>query len=188
MSALTDTLKTLAPTVATVLGGPFAGMAVEALGSAFGMKDATQQTIKDIVQGGNMTGDQLQAIKTAEVALQQRLAELKIKPEELAVQDRASARTMQTATRSHVPGILASLVTLGFFGIMLGMMLGKLNVSNEQALLILLGALASGWGAVMNFYFGSSAGSAAKNEIMAQMHKDVAAQQVPAPIEDRSIN
>lgn len=181
MSAITDVLAKIAPTAATLLLGPFAGMATEAIGSALGMPDATQDKIKDILQSGNMTGDQLAAIKQAELALKAKLAELGIKPEELAVQDRASARQMQVSTRSRVPGLLAALVTAGFFAILIGMMLGKLNVANEQALLILLGALASGWGAVMNFYFGSSADSHAKTQLMAQMRPG--AEQAPAPVE-----
>jgi hypothetical protein len=41
-------------------------------------------------------------------------------------------------------------------------------VNQSQAFTLLLGALASGWGGVMNFYFGSSAGSKAKTDILGQ--------------------
>lgn len=82
--------------------------------------------------------------------------------------DVADARKMQIDTRSLIPAVLALLVTLGFFGILVGMMTGWLKVADNQALLIMLGALGASWGAVMNFYFGSSKGSDDKNALLAR--------------------
>ena len=42
---ISDVLKKLAPTAATLLAGPFAGMAVEAIGNALGMDEPTQEKI-----------------------------------------------------------------------------------------------------------------------------------------------
>jgi hypothetical protein len=76
---------------------------------------------------------------------------------------------MQIQTKSRIPAVLAILITIGFFGVLGGMLSGQLQASgNNEALLILLGALGAAWGAVVNFYFGSSAGSAAKNEMLAK--------------------
>lgn len=162
-------LKTLAPTIATVLGGPLAGMAVQAIGSAMGMSDATGERINEVLTSGQMTGEQVAALKKAEIELKAKLAELQIKPEEIAAADRASARDMQTKTGSKIPGALAILITFGFFGILIGMMTGDLrSTGNTEALLIMLGALGAAWGAVVNFYYGSSAGSSAKNELLAK--------------------
>lgn len=164
-----DWLKTLAPTIATVLGGPLAGMAVQAIGSAMGMSDATGERINEVLTSGNMTGEQVAAIKKAELELKAKLAELQIKPEEIAAADRASARSMQATVRSKIPGALAIMITLGFFGILIGMMTGDLkSTGNTDALLIMLGALGAAWGAVVNFYYGSSAGSEAKNTMLAK--------------------
>jgi hypothetical protein len=163
-----DWLKQIAPTIATVLGGPLAGMAVEAIGSAFGMTDATQDKIKDIVQSGNMTGEQIAAVKQAEIALQAKLKELDIDVEKVHAGDRDSARKMQIETKSLIPGALALLVTFGFFGILVGMMRGLLVISENQALLIMLGALGTAWGSVVNYYFGSSASSDAKTQLLAR--------------------
>lgn len=162
-----DWLKTLAPTLATVLAGPLAGMAVQAIGSAMGMTDATGERINEVLTSGNMTGEQVAALKQAELALKAKLAELQIKPEEIAAQDRASARSMQATVRSKIPGTLAVMITLGFFGILIGLMTNDLSTANNEPLLIMLGALGAAWGAVVNFYYGSSAGSAAKSELLA---------------------
>ena len=69
--------------------------------------------------------------------------------------------------RSRIPGALALLITIGFFGVLIGMMTGKLSTADNQALLIMLGALGAAWGAVVNYFFGSSAGSARKDELAA---------------------
>lgn len=161
-------LKSIAPTIATVLGGPLAGMAVQAIGSAMGMSDATGERITDMLKSGQMTGEQVAALQKAELELKVKLAELKIKPEQIAAEDRASARAMQATVRSRIPGSLAVLITLGFFGILVGLMTDELSTTNQEPLLIMLGALGAAWGAVVNFYFGSSAGSAAKNDLLAK--------------------
>lgn len=169
---MNDLLTKIAPTIATVLGGPLAGMAVEAIGSALGMTDATQDKIKDVFESGKLTGEQVVAIKQAELQLQAKLAELKIKPEEIAAGDRDSARKMQAQTRSDIPGFLAIAVTLGFFGILAGMMTGWLKTSgNSDALLVMLGALGTAWTAIVTFYFGSSASSKAKDATLAEIAK-----------------
>jgi hypothetical protein len=84
---------------------------------------------------------------------------------QIAAADRQDARKLGATTR--IPGTLAIGITLGFFGIMVIMMVGVWKPADNQALLILLGALGTSWGAVVNYYFGSSAGSARKDEIMA---------------------
>jgi hypothetical protein len=167
MSKILDFLGKVAPTVASLFGGPLAGVAVEAVGSALGMPAATKEKITKLIEGGQMTGEQLAALKTAEVALQQRLAELAIDAEKLSQEDRANARTMQTTARSWIPGALAVLVTSGFFGILIGLMTGDLKLSDNQPLLLMLGALGSSWGMIVSFYFGSSASSQAKDGVIA---------------------
>jgi uncharacterized membrane protein YeaQ/YmgE (transglycosylase-associated protein family) len=57
---------------------------------------------------------------------------------------------------------------VGFFGILIGMLAGKLTTTENQALLLLLGALSAAWGAVVNYFFGSSADSGRKTELIAQ--------------------
>ena len=161
-------LKVVAPTIATFLGGPLSGLAIEAIGSAFGWEQSTKEKVEETLKAGSMTGDQIAALKIAEVNLVAKLKELDIDLEKVHANDRASARQMQQVTRSLVPGFLAFLVTVGFFGILIGMMYDGLKVTDNQALLILLGALATSWGAIVQFYFGSSKGSEDKNLLALQ--------------------
>ena len=162
---ISDVLKKLAPTAATLLAGPFAGMAVEAIGNALGMDEPTQEKITSAFKEGKLTGDQLAAVKLAEQKLALSLEELGVKREELELADNKSARDMQIATQSRVPGLLAFTVTLGFFGILIGMLFS--DVKPSEPLLVMLGSLGTSWTAVVGFYFGSSHGSRVNQQIVA---------------------
>jgi hypothetical protein len=61
---------------------------------------------------------------------------------------------------------LAILVTLGFFGILVGMMMETFKTS--EPLMLMLGSLGTAWTGIIAYYFGSSAGSAAKSELLHQ--------------------
>jgi hypothetical protein len=72
-----------------------------------------------------------------------------------------------TLDKKILPATLALLVTVGFFGILSYMVYGNWKASDNPALLLLLGALSTSWGSIINFYFGSSASSAHKDELLA---------------------
>lgn len=154
-------LAQIAPTIATALGGPLAGLAVNAISKAIGV---APEEVKDTIDSGKLSAEQIAQLKTAEVELKKQSQELGLNFEKLAVDDRKSAREMQTATKSKIPGALAIFVTLGFFGILIALMYGKVTKSDE--LLIMLGSLGTAWTGVMAFYFGSSASSQNKDNLL----------------------
>lgn len=68
---LKTALGSIAPTLATMLGGPLAGTAVSALTSAFGITSTGDQAkdlgaITAVVQGGTMTPDVIAAVRKAD--------------------------------------------------------------------------------------------------------------------------
>jgi len=159
-----DWLKQIAPTLATALGGPLAGMAVTAISKAIGVEP---EKVEEVISSNKLSADQVAQIKMAEIELQKQAQELGLNFEKLAVDDRKSAREMQATTRSFVPPLLAASVTIGFFGI-LGMMLtGKVD-ANNPALMMMLGSLGTAWTGIIAYYFGSSAGSQAKTEMLSK--------------------
>jgi len=158
-----DWLKTLAPTIASCLGGPLAGMAVEAVSKSLGIDP---NAVQDTINNGKLTADQIASIQSAEIALKAKAQEMSLDFEQLAVEDRKSAREMQITTKSWIPPLLAILVTLGFFGILAGMMTGK--VTSSEALMIMLGSLGTAWTGIIAFYFGSSASSQNKDTLLHQ--------------------
>ena len=64
--------------------------------------------------------------------------------------------------------VLSLLVTLGYFGVLIGMMTQVFKVTDSQALLIMLGSLGTAWGMVMAFWFGTTRSSQDKTEILAK--------------------
>ena len=157
-----DWLKQVAPTIATALGGPLAGMAVSAISKAIGVDEGK---VNDLISNNKLNADQIAQIKIAEIELQKQAQELGLNFEKLAVDDRKSAREMQAATRSIVPPALAGTITLGFFGI-LGMMLFGQVDGNNPTILMMLGSLSTAWTGIIAYYFGSSAGSAQTTEML----------------------
>ena len=69
---------------------------------------------------------------------------------------------------AKVQGALAFLVMAGFFAILWALLILKGEGTMRDALLIMVGALGAAFGAVVNFYFGSSSGSQAKDALLAE--------------------
>ena len=100
-------IGTLAPTIALALGGPVAGVAVAALGSALGLGDgATEQQVAAAMQ--NLTPDQILAIRQENDRFEAEMAQKKIDLAALVVDDRKSARDREARVgNSRVPEMLA---------------------------------------------------------------------------------
>ena len=156
-------LKTVAPTIATALGGPLAGMAVSAVAKAIGV---SPDEVQDVISSGKLTAEQVASIQIAELELKKQAQSMNLDFAKLMAEDKKSARDMQIATKSWIPALLAVFVTIGFFGILLGLMTEHFKTSD--ALMLMLGSLATAWTGVMAFYFGSSASSQAKTELLAK--------------------
>jgi hypothetical protein len=156
-------LKQLAPTIATALGGPLAGMAVSAVAKAIGCEP---EQVQDVISSGKLTAEQVAAIQLAELELKKQAQAMNLDFAKLASEDKKSARDMQIATKSWIPPVMAVGVTCGFFGILAGLMYGQ--IQHAPQIDIMLGSLGTAWTGIISFYFGSSAGSQAKTELLHQ--------------------
>lgn len=154
-------LTQIAPTIATCFGGPLAGLAVSAVSKALGIDESKVNTL---IQDNKLNADQIAQLKIAEIEFKEKTQALGLDFETLAVQDRSSARTMQSLTKSYLPGILALLVTGGFFGILISLLMGYAHTS--ETLSLMLGSLGTAWISIIAFYFGSSSGSQAKDQLL----------------------
>ena len=156
-------ITSIAPTLATCLAGPLGGMAIELLSKHLNIDP---KDVQDTINNGKLTADQIASVQAAELAIKAKAQEMSLDFEQLATQDKKSARDMQMTVKSWIPPILAIGITIGFFGIMVGMMSG--HVQSSEALMILLGSLGTAWTGVISFYFGSSASSQAKDQLIHQ--------------------
>ena len=158
-------LGQIAPSIATALGGPLAGVAIKTLsGALFGHEDGTEEQIYEAMT--TASPDQLAAIKKIDADFKVQMKSLDIDLERISAGDRDSARQMQRDTKDWVPKVLAVVITLGFFGILIWMLLNGMPKTGTEALLMMLGALGTAWTGVVNFYYGSSAGSKAKTDAL----------------------
>jgi hypothetical protein len=157
-------LEQVAPTIATALGGPLAGLAVEAVSKALGVSG---DEAKNILDEGKMSADQIAQVKVAEIELQKQAQSLGLNFEQLSVQDRSSARDMQVATKSFLVPTLAIIIVVSFIGVVVGTMMGLSHIESAMAG-TLVGYLSAKAEQVVAFYFGSSAGSQRKDELLHQ--------------------
>jgi hypothetical protein len=163
-------LGAVAPTIGTALGGPLGGMAARALTEALGISsDSSDEQINAAVSGA--TPDQLLALKKADNDFKTQMKSLDIDLVKIMAADTASARNMQIQTKDLTPRILAGVVCSGLFGLLGIMAFHDLPAPNKDALMLLLGALNSAFGAVMGFYFGSSANSQKKDDTIKALTK-----------------
>lgn len=166
MDGILNLVRTVAPTIASAVGGPLAGMATRAISEALlGKPDGSEQELADAA--ARATPEQLMALKNAENDFAVKMRELDIDLERIANQDRDSARNREVQTKDWTPRVLAGLITVGYFGALFYMLRNGLpQHGGSEAMLVMLGTLGTAWGGVVAYYFGSSAGSKAKDEAM----------------------
>lgn len=160
-----------APKLAHALGGPLAGAAVAQISKAiFGAPGADEELIGETLAAA--TPEQLTALKKAEHEFEIALREANVEEQRIAAADRANARTRHIAMRDWTPSALGALIILGFFIVLAAMVSRRLPPGAETEFSIMLGALATMTAAVVNYFFGSSAGSKEKTRLMAWPHKE----------------
>jgi hypothetical protein len=158
-------VATAAPQIAQALGGPLAGAAVAALSKAiFGEESASEEAIGDALD--NATPEQLVALKRADQDFEIALRNALVEERRIDAGDRASARARQQAMSDWTPSGLGALIILGFFVVLGAMLAHRLPTGTETEFSIMLGALATMTAAVVNYFFGSSAGSKEKTRLM----------------------
>ena len=165
---------TVAPTIATALGGPLAGLAVKAIGGALGLGDGASEGDIAAKLAGATPADLL-ALKKADQEFAIKMGEIGVDLERIAAGDRDSARTMQRETRSWAPAILASVVVAGFIAASVAVLGGWVEGLKDPLIAALVGSVIGNITAatmlVLNFYFGTSASSRAKDETISSLSK-----------------
>jgi len=167
-----ETLAAVAPTVATALGGPLAGMAVTMAADALGI-EADEKAIEKLVLGGSP--ETMVKLKELDTNFKLKMKELGIKEKQLHAQDRDSARKREMKIGGNFTSWLAFLIMFSFFAIIAYVLVIGLSVSPAIASMIgiLIGNVSSKAEQVCNYYFGSSAGSKQKTNAMSDQIKEI---------------
>lgn len=172
-----DVIKKAFPFIsaAASLGGPVGTMAATLVGKAIGAQTApaaNADSISEAIATAFADPQQRAALIAAEQQFQAQMAELGYKDAEdlaaTAEADRVSARQREMTLKDKVPAAMAFVVTFGFFGVLYFMLFHTVPNAAHDALLLLLGSLGTAWTAIISYYFGSSAGSDRKTELLAQ--------------------
>ena len=163
------TLKTVAPTVASAIFGPLGAVAVASVGELLGLSGATKDKISEIIQAGQMTPEQIGKLRELEIEYQNNEKERGFRYAELSFKDRDSARTANVSGGTQKPLFWLSLLLLS---ITLGtecMVLFNGYPEGTDPLVVgrVLGLMDAVAMLVLSYWYGTTNGSAVKNELLA---------------------
>lgn len=155
----------IAPTLATALGGPLAGIATKQISEkVLGIPQATEKELEAAIVGGDP--ETLAKLKELDQEFKVKMEELGIDLEKVQAADRASARAREIAVRDWVPSVLAIANMVAFVAVLALMLYFPIPERNSQVFNILLGILGGNLVSVMTYYYGSSSGSKQKDQII----------------------
>lgn len=154
-----ELVGTVAPTLGTALGGPFGGMAGKWLSEKLGVDEAELEGTV-----ANSNSETMLKIKELETGFKLEVKRLGLQESQLHAESQANARNMAINTTLLPQAIIASVFIIGFIVVLYLVFSGGVKLEGTQANLanILLGILSAGIMQIMNFFFGSSAGSKEK--------------------------
>lgn len=163
---------TVAPGIATALGGPLAGMGMAAICRALGIEndpnnqDETEKRVSQALQVA--TPETLLALKKEDHAFIAAMRQMDIDLEKIHAGDRDSARKRQMEVKDRFPAVLACLLTLMFAGVLAAHIWVTIPPENATQMNVMLGSLGTAWLASIYYYFGTSSGSKSKENTMSQ--------------------
>lgn len=180
-------IASIAPMLATMLGGPLAGTAVTALEGALGLAPGAGADGVTAAVAAGMTPEQISAVRAADQVHTERMKQMEIDVEKLnddfeqaqektAADDRDSARKLQIAQHSSVPAMLTAFLTFAFVGIILARMFGAFTAPDAADPLTnqMIGQLGMVWLASCTYWFGTTRASATKDVTIAAQAKAAA--------------
>lgn len=175
----------IAPTLGTMLGGPLAGMAIKVLADkVLGNPDASEADMAKAFEGGQLSGEQIVALRVAEQSVVIRMRELEIDvlkinegAEQARLLDVQDARSrdvkIQQGGKNTRADIMLALTYAGIVGLV-GLMVLKdidANTALGGAVLLLIGKLIGQWETGFQFEFGSTRMSKAKDATIENLSK-----------------
>lgn len=173
-------LKKILPYIGAAATGnvpALVGLAAKQVGDVLGAKvNPDLGAITAAVAGA--TPEQIASLRAQDQQFQLQVQAMGFKNaeelEKIAAEDRAGARAREIALKDRVPAILSLAVTGGFFSLLFLMVFKPMPIANAGLFNVMLGALGTAWIGIVNYYFGSSSGSAAKTEQLGKFRQQLA--------------
>jgi hypothetical protein len=160
-----DVVRNVAPALGTALLGPAAGAALRVVSSALlGKPDATEAEVAARI--ANWTPADELALRTAEQQFTLGLLDKVTAAEAIDAGDRASAREREKGLKDWTPQALAVGTFAAFFTLIFLMVAHAIPPANAQPITIFASILAGAVTQILNYYFGSSSGSAAARDVI----------------------
>lgn len=167
-------VRDVAPAIGTALGGPAAGIGVKFLADKLlGKPGASPAEVAAALQ--DMPANLQVELKKLDLEFKAHAADvgldlekLEVQRQQIAAQDRDSARTMQIQTRSWMPGVLSGVAVIGFLGSLGVAFFIDLPDKRMNLVMFLLGVLTALVKDVYAFTFGTNADSQRKTEMLHQ--------------------
>lgn len=154
---------TVAPTIATALGGPLAGTAVKFLGDQFlGNENATEEELAQFVKTADP--DTLLKLKQADHEFELQMQKLGVDVFQIEADDKKDARVQHK--NSYMPSVLAVTLTFIIAGIVGLLFYVEVPPGAENVLYMLLGVVVKEWGGAMQYYYGTTHSSQEKTKMM----------------------
>lgn len=174
MSNLSSILAKAAPWLAAAAGGPagLAGMAIKTAAEALGAQDGTVDGVTAAIMGANP--EQMLALKNAEQEFKARMQELGFKTEtdmlRIAAEDRADARKNNVASGMnwHIFWLSIVLLVVCLGSEVMVLFLGYPSTLPDLVVGRVLGLLDAVAMMVLAYWYGTTAGSSKKTELLAQ--------------------
>lgn len=163
-SSIVKTIAPFAETLATALGSPIAGAAVKVIADSLGCGNKPDQIVEAVK---SIDTDAILKLKQADQEFKEKMVQFGIDLEKIAADDRDSARKREIATGDWTPRVLAGLIVVCYFIVQYFLLTHVIPAEMGNIVMRSLGVLDTSLGLVLGYYFGSSAGSAEKNKLLA---------------------
>jgi len=167
------------PLVGGLLGGPAGAAVGRMVSGVFGADPESPEEVMNAIQSDP---DAITKLREFEMKHKEKLEELQIEETKAFLADVQSARSREAATvaatgeRDTHLYILAYIVVASFFGLAGYLLYGVIAksetstavdaIKNNPLIMLLIGALISGFTQVLSYFFGSSKGSSEKTKMM----------------------
>ena len=154
------TLASIAPTIATALGGPFAGAATKFLAGKFlGDESASEADLDQFISTANP--ETLLAIKNSDNEFKLSMEKMGVDIFQIEADEKKNARSEHK--HSYMPAVLSIGLSLVVAGIVYMLFYLSPPEGSRDVLFMLLGVVIKEWGGAMQYWFGTTRSSANKD-------------------------